>query len=157
MDKATLSHEVSNSVLLLEEELRSFAANVDARTYRKAIHNLYYAALDAACALLWSKGIRMESHDAAQSLLSLHFVKSGALPRDTASRLHDLMAKRHAADYKGAVPIGVDDVSSFRPWVVEFLKTSLSLIKKGGLRVSTTGAEEALERAGKAVIQEEDS
>jgi uncharacterized protein (UPF0332 family) len=154
VDKATLSHEVSNSLLLLEEELRSFVANAAARTYRKAVHNLYYAALDAASALLWSKGIRIESHDAAQSLLSLHFVKSGALPRDTASRLNDLMAKRHAADYKGAVPIGAEDVSRFRPWVVEFVRACLALIKKGGLRVNTSAAEEAAERAGRVRIDE---
>ena len=84
MAKAALKHEVEGQLVLLAEELRSFAANARAGTWRKATHNLYYAAFDATAALLWSKGIEPKSHDGAQSMLALHFVKPGALPADTA-------------------------------------------------------------------------
>ena len=149
MDKATLSHEVASSVLLLEEELRSFAVNAEAAIYRKAIHSLYYAAFNATCALLWSKGIRAESHDGVQSLLSLHFVKPGALPRDTLAKMNELMARRHAADYKGAVTVGAEDVAGSIPWVLGFVGAALALVRKGGLKVDLSRAEKALDRAGR--------
>ena len=147
MDKAALKHEVSNSLLLLNEELRSFVAIAGAGLWRKAIASLYYASYNATCALLWSKGIRAESHDGAQSMLSLHFVKSGALPRDTARNLNSLMALRHAADYKGDVPIDSGDVLEHRKWTIEFVGAALQLLKAGAITVDLKAVEEALGEA----------
>lgn len=153
MDKTALAHEVSNHLVLLEEQLRSFVANAQAGTLRSAMHNLYYAAFNASCALLASKGITVESHDGAQSMLALHFVKPGVLRRDTTSKLNDLMSKRHAADYKGAIHVGADEVSLYRPWVVEFVKDSLALIKKTGLKVDAAAVSAAAGRAGGVEIK----
>lgn len=135
MDKAALRHEVANYLLLLDEELRSFAANVSAGTLRKATHNLYYAAFDAACALLWTKGIRAETHESAQSMIALHFVKPGALPRETNARLHELMSARHAADYQGAVSIPRADVRRYRDWTIPFVRQAIELIRSSRLNV----------------------
>ena len=154
MDKAALAHEVSNHLLLLEQQLRSFVANAQAKTFRSAIHNLYYAAFNATCALLASKGIRVESHDGAQSMLALHFVKPGVLRRDTTSKLNDLMSKRHAADYKGEIYVGADEVSLYRPWVIDFVKASLALIKKTGLKVDASAVDAAAKRASLVKIEE---
>ena len=147
MDKAALRHEVANSLLLLEEELRSFVANANAKLWRKAIANLYYAAYNATCALLWSKGIRAESHDGAQSMLALHFVKSGALPGDTARNLNSLMALRHAADYKGDVPIEAGDVREHGKWALRFVDRSLDLLKAGRPKIGLKAVEKALRAA----------
>jgi uncharacterized protein (UPF0332 family) len=152
MDKAALAHEVSNHLLLLEEQLRSFVANAQARTFRSAMHNLYYAAFNASCALLASKGIRVDSHDGAQSMLALHFVKPGVLPRDTTSKLNDLMSKRHAADYKGEIYVGADEVSLYRPWVVDFVKATLALIRKTGLKIDAAAVDAAVENASAVEI-----
>ena len=144
MEKAALTHEVANSLLLLEEELRSFVANAHAKLWRKAIANLYYAAYNATCALLWSKGIRAESHDGAQSMLALHFVKSGALPGDTARNLNSLMALRHAADYKGDVPIEPGDVREHGKWALRFVGKTLELLKAGRPKTDLKRVEKAL-------------
>ena len=154
MDKAALAHEVSNHLLLLEEQLRSFVANAQARTFRSAMHNLYYAAFNASCALLASKGIRVESHDGAQSMLALHFVKPGVLRRDTTSKLNDLMSKRHAADYKGEIHVGADEVLLYQPWVIDFVKSVLALIGKTGLKIDTSAVSAAAGRAALARIEE---
>ncbi len=153
MDKTELAHEVSNHLLLLEEQLRSFVANAQARTFRSAMHNLYYAAFNATSALLASKGIRVDSHDGAQSMLALHFVKPGVLRRDTTSKLNDLMSKRHAADYKGEIYVGADEVSLYRPWVVDFVKTTLTLIKKNGLKIDAAAVDAAVENASAVKIE----
>ena len=147
MDKAALTHEVANSLLLLEEELRSFVANANAKLWRKAIANLYYAAYNATCALLWSKGIRAESHDGAQSMLALHFVKSGALPAETARNLNSLMALRHAADYKGDVPIEQGDVREHGKWALRFVGKILELLKVARPKTDLKGVEKALREA----------
>ena len=153
MDKTELAHVLSNHLLLLEEQLRSFVANAQARTFRSAMHNLYYAAFNATSALLASKGIRVDSHDGAQSMLALHFVKPGVLRRDTTSKLNDLMSKRHAADYKGEIYVGADEVSLYRPWVVDFVKTTLTLIKKNGLKIDAAAVDAAVENASAVKIE----
>jgi uncharacterized protein (UPF0332 family) len=135
VDKATLSHEVSNCLVLLDEELRSFVANVHAGTLRKATHNLYYAAFNAACALLWAKGIRAETHESVQSMIALHFVTPGALPKETNARLNELMSARHAADYKGAVSISRSDVRRYREWTIPFVRRALEVIRSSRLNV----------------------
>jgi uncharacterized protein (UPF0332 family) len=153
MDKTALAHEVSNHLLLLEEQLRSFVANVQAGTFRSAMHNLYYAAFNATCALLASKGITAESHDGAQSMLALHFVKPGVLRRDTTSKLNDLMSKRHAADYRGEIYVGADEVALYRPWVIEFVTAALALIGKTGLKFDASAVGAAAEGAGTVKIE----
>ena len=154
MDKAALTHEVSNSLVLLDEELRSFVANTNAGLWRKAVANLYYAAYNATSALLWSKGIRAESHDGAQSMLSLHFVKSGALPRDTTKNLNALMALRHAADYKGDVSIDSGDVNEHRKWAMQFVGKALKLLKADGPKIEVKAVETALGEASEVEIRD---
>lgn len=153
MDKAALKHEISNSLVLLNEELRSFVVNAQAGLWRKAMANLYYASYNATSALLWSKGIRAESHDGAQSMLSLHFVKAGVLPRDTAKKMNSLMALRHAADYKGDVPIESGDVLEQKQWTMEFVARTLELLKSGGFKADVKALEEAVREAGTVVIE----
>ena len=152
MDKATLKHEVANNLILLDEELRSFAANAGAKLWRKAVTNLYYAAYDATCALLWSKGVKTESHEGAQSMLSLHFVRAGALPRDTTKNLSMLTSLRHAADYKGDVSISAQDVIDQRKWVVGFVKSALDIIRSEGPGASVSAALAALGQAEQVAI-----
>ena len=154
MDKTLLTHEISNSLVLLNEELRSFVANVNAGLWRKATANLYYAAFNATCALLWSKGIRTESHDGALSMLSLHFVKPGALPKDTTKNLNALMALRHAADYKGEVAIESSDVEAQRKWTTQFVGKSLELLKAGGAKIDLKAIARALAGACQVVIDD---
>lgn len=144
MDKATLKHEVANCLTLLEEELRSFVVNARAGLFRKAIANLYYATYSATCAILWSKGIRAESYDGAQSMLSLHFVKAGVFARETTKKLNALMADRHAADYKGDVQFGAEDVANHRAWVVDFVSRAMQLLKAGSVNADTRQIDEAL-------------
>jgi uncharacterized protein (UPF0332 family) len=147
VDKTALMHEVSNNLVLLHAELRSFVANAQARLWRKAITNLYYAAYNATRALLWSKGIQTESHDGAQSMLSLHFVKSGALPADTTKKLSVLMGLRHSADYKGDIAFDRADVQEHRKWTTQFVAASLKLVKAQFPKVHVREVEEALAQA----------
>ena len=66
----------------------------------------------------------------AQSMLSLHFVKPGVLAKDTASKLNQLMAMRHAADYKGEVIIDAGEVDEYRPWTIGFVGSALDILRQ---------------------------
>ncbi|MGQ0656333.1 MAG: hypothetical protein ACT4P4_29435 [Betaproteobacteria bacterium] len=142
-----MTHEVASSLVLLEEELRSFVANAKARLHRKALASLCCAAYDASCALLRAKGIHPDSHEGVQSMLSLHFVKAGALPADTTKRLHALMALRHAADYKGDVEIGAGDVREQRAWTIGYVARVLDLLEAGAAKIDLAQVQQALDEA----------
>ena len=131
MDKALVAQSVG-------DELRAAGACMIAamnsltgpygKAYRRCLTHLYYACHRLARALLASKGIAVGSHEAAQKLLALHFVKPAALSRDTTAKLNDLMDKRHVADDRPYIPIGPDDIAAFRPWIVGFVRGILKLL-----------------------------
>ncbi|MCX7962415.1 MAG: HEPN domain-containing protein [Burkholderiales bacterium] len=93
----------------LEAKLKSFLANLRARNPRECVSAMYFAVFHAAEALLCAKGIEASSHKAVASLLALHFVRPGALPRETSAQFSALMAGRHDADYNEAIPFGQED------------------------------------------------
>ncbi len=66
---------------------------------RRAAVSAYYAVFHAANAMLWAAGVEPSSRHSIAGLLSLHFVKTGPLPADTARNLARLLADRHTADY----------------------------------------------------------
>ncbi|MBI3375788.1 MAG: HEPN domain-containing protein [Betaproteobacteria bacterium] len=100
------------------------------KAYGRCVSDLYYACYHLGRALLASRGIAANSHEAVQRLLALHFVKPAALPQDTIAKLNELMDKRHVADYKSYIAIGVDDIAAFRPWIAGFVRNVLKLLGK---------------------------
>jgi uncharacterized protein (UPF0332 family) len=65
---------------------------------------------DAARALLFSLGIEVHSHRAVRTLLSRHFIQSGALKRERSKELGHFESVRTAGDYDSASALGVDEV-----------------------------------------------
>lgn len=108
MDRA-LRARVALKLEQLEAKLRSFLANLRAHNPRECVSSMYFAVFHAAEALLRAKGIEASSHKAVASLLALHFVRPGALPRETSAQFSALMAGRHDADYNEAIPFGPED------------------------------------------------
>ncbi|TAK43567.1 MAG: HEPN domain-containing protein [Betaproteobacteria bacterium] len=100
------------------------------KAYGRCVSDLYYACFHLSSALLASHGIEVRSHEAVQKLLALHFVKPAALPQETIARLNELMDKRHVADYKPYIPIGLEDIVVLRPWISGFVRGVLALLDK---------------------------
>ena len=67
--------------------------------FERAAATLYFAAVHACRALLASRGIEPRSHRGLRSMVSLHFVKPGALAPEVARALSDLQEAREGADY----------------------------------------------------------
>jgi uncharacterized protein len=108
MDQLTRSR-VALKLEQLDSKLKSFVANYRARNPRECASSMYFAVFHAAEALLYAKGIEAASHKAVASLLALHFVRPGTLPRDTSAKFSALMAGRHDADYNEAIPFDLAD------------------------------------------------
>lgn len=96
----------------LDSKLRSFLANYAARNPRECAASMYFAVFHAAEALLYAKGMEAASHKAVASLLALHFVRPGALPRETSAQFSALMAGRHDADYNEAILFDMRDAQA---------------------------------------------
>jgi uncharacterized protein (UPF0332 family) len=147
MDKAEIAQAVAAELQAAGGRLASAMNNLAGpygAQYRSCIADLYFAAFHAAAALLAAKGLRPRSHDAAQELLALHFVKPAALAADTTRKLNALMDRRHTADYKSLVPIEAADVAEFKPWVGAFLREVLRLLGKSGPRAERARIERLL-------------
>ena len=108
MDKLT-RERVALKLEQLVSKLKSFLANFRAHNPRECASSMYFAVFHAAEALLYAKGIEAGSHKAVASLLAMHFVRPGTLPRETSAKFSALMAGRHDADYNEAIPFGPED------------------------------------------------
>ena len=137
MEKAEIAQAVAAELEAANGRLASAMNNLAGpygAQYRSCIADLYFATFHAATALLAAKGLRARSHEAAQELLALHFVKPAALPADTTRKLNALMDRRHTADYKSYVPVEAADVAEFTPWVAAFLRDALRMLRKSAPR-----------------------
>ena len=133
MDKAVIAQTVADEVRAAKDCMAAAMNNLTGaygKAYGRCLSDLYYACYHLASALLASKGIAANSHEAVQKLLALHFVKAAALPRDTTAKLNDLMDKRHVADYRPYIRIGAEDLAVFRPWIAGYAREALKLLGK---------------------------
>ena len=64
-----------------------------------SISRSYYAVVNAATAALMSRGVRVRSHRALNSLFGLHLVKEGPVEREFAAILVGLQQDRDTSDY----------------------------------------------------------
>ena len=133
MDKAVIAQTVADEIRAARDCMAAAMNNLTGaygKAYGRCLSDLYFACYHLASALLASKGISANSHEAVQKLLALHFVKAAALPRDTTAKLNDLMDKRHVADYRPYIRIGTEDLAVFRPWIVGYVREVLKLLGK---------------------------
>ena len=133
MDKSVIAQTLADEIRAANECMTAAMNNLAGpygKAYGRCVSDLYYSCYHLASALLASKGISVGSHEAAQKLLALHYVKPAALPRDTTAKLNDLMDKRHVADYRPYIFIGSQDIAVFRPWIADFVRRVLKLLGK---------------------------
>jgi uncharacterized protein (UPF0332 family) len=96
---------------------------------RSSIDRCYYAAFHAASALLASRGIFPGSHDGVIAMLSLHFVKAGALPKDAGRDLQRLHDQRLIADYKGYLDQDSRDAADCLQTARQLVTNTLALLE----------------------------
>ena len=67
--------------------------------YRGTVNRSYYAMFTATLALLFSAGIITKTHTGALTKFHELFIKTGKLPEEMGSTLHEAFNKRQRTDY----------------------------------------------------------
>ncbi|MGR3218548.1 MAG: HEPN domain-containing protein [Candidatus Anammoxibacter sp.] len=73
---------VSRFLKFANQRLVSANACLGVKSYSDSISRSYYAMLDTATALLITKDILPKSHEGIIRMFSLHFIKTGILPKE---------------------------------------------------------------------------
>jgi uncharacterized protein (UPF0332 family) len=113
---------------MAREALYAAELLLDGKLARSSVDRSYYAAFHAASALLASRGIYPASHDGVISMLALHFVKPGVLPKDAGRQLQDLYNQRLIADYKGWLEQDAEDAARCAAAARTFMEQALALL-----------------------------
>lgn len=74
-----------------------------------SVSRAYYAALHAARALLFARGLEAKSHSGVLHLLNAEFIRQGLLPTSHNRMLAQLQRSRELADYDAAVIFSTED------------------------------------------------
>ena len=83
-------------------------------------------------ALLLTLGLEPRSHEGALRLLSLHFVKAGTIPRETAHVFAKLMKFREEADYNASYLFTAEDFHELRTEAQRLVQATASFIRAAG-------------------------
>ena len=83
-------HAIAEEMSRADDALKAADLLAANELFSDAVSRLYYYLLSHVRALLLTVGLEPRSHEGALRLLSLHFVKTGTLPRETAHVLSKL-------------------------------------------------------------------
>ncbi len=97
-----------------------------------AISRLYYCVLYYVRAVLLTEGLEPRSHEGALRLFSLHFVKSGVFPPESAHLFSRLMKYREEADYNPAYVFAGTDYAALRAEVDALIGRTREHLKARG-------------------------
>lgn len=98
--------------------------------YNAAINRLYYSAYYAASALLLSYELHCSTHAGLKTMLNLHFVSKGLLPREHGKTFAILFEMRQSGDYDDFVYYDETDFEKLLSMSLGFLDAVESLISK---------------------------
>lgn len=95
-DKKSLSDiRMSKAYVFLNDA----KANYNEGRYETSVNRSYYAALNAARAILILEGVNPETHEGTVTMLSLRFIKPKLLPVDIIKKFKTLLSRRTDVDY----------------------------------------------------------
>jgi uncharacterized protein (UPF0332 family) len=97
---------------------------------RGAVNRLYYAALQAARALLALRNLDSARHSGVIALFQAHFVKTGLVEPDLARALPRAFEKRLNTDYADFSDVTPDEVERIRSDVSRFVDACAALLDR---------------------------
>ncbi len=68
--------------------------------YNTCVNRLYYACFYAVNSMFVSQGHSSVKHSGVRALFSIHFVKTGIVPRELSAVYNDLFESRQESDYE---------------------------------------------------------
>jgi uncharacterized protein (UPF0332 family) len=96
--------------------------------YNVAANRLYYAFYYAASALLISNKIEAHTHSGIQTMMHLHFIKTGKLTVEEGVLMRQLFTLRQESDYEDFIDIQQEDLDDILPSTINLVKKLQELI-----------------------------
>lgn len=112
-----------------DQTLEEAEAMAGLKYYNASVNRLYYAVFYATLALLLSRKISARTHAGVRSMLGLHFVSKGVLPKEYGRTFSDLFALRHSGDYDDFVSCDKETVDEYIPKAKDYVAEVKSLIQ----------------------------
>lgn len=103
--------------------------NLNYGMFSVAANRLYYAFYYAASALLISIKIEVHSHSGVQSMMHLHFVKTGLLTESDGILMRRLFVMRQSSDYEDFVDFKQEDLEPLLPLTLELINKIRELVE----------------------------
>jgi len=124
--------EIEEELNISRENWDSYRDNYRAQRFRKATADLYFFCEHGAKALLLTVGIDPQSHEGIRRMISMHFIKPGAMPVSVARYLGNLYDRRKTAEYsrQAGWEFTEEEVRLYTEWAGESVKWFLKHIAK---------------------------
>jgi uncharacterized protein (UPF0332 family) len=118
------------------DSLKSAEALVELDLILDGLSRAYYAALHHARALLLSIDINPKSHKGALTLFSLHFIKTGIIPKENGVIFSILQKIREDSDYEIGTFYERDEAERLLEDTRLFCRTVMDVLKASGKGIS---------------------
>jgi uncharacterized protein (UPF0332 family) len=105
---------------------------LDRGLVKGAISRTYYYAFHMTRALLFSLGLEPKTHEGANHLLNLHFLRSGKLPPEFGKLLGRLQKYREQADYDAVQVFAPGDAEEELGAADAFADAALDYLRREG-------------------------
>lgn len=125
-------HAIAEEISRADDALKAADLLAANELFSDAVSRLYYYLLSHVRALLLTAGLEPRSHEGALRLLSLHFIKAGPLPRETAHVFSKLMKFREEADYNASYVFAAEDFHGLRAEALRLVYATGALIRAAG-------------------------
>ena len=111
----SLSNEERSTIVALEmkkarEAYEDIGVLIAANRLNGAASRMYYAVFHAVCALLINDGHQVNTHKGSHALFSLHYIKTGVMPREFGQLYNQLQTMREESDYNCAYDVEMDEL-----------------------------------------------
>lgn len=97
------------------------ATHIENGFYNTAVNRMYYACYYAASAMLVANRVITKSHDGVKQMFSLHFVKTGLVPKEYGKFYNNLFEERNTGDYEDLFDHDLATCEEYYPKVKEFV------------------------------------
>ena len=112
-----VSYRIDNA----QKTMAEVETHIQNQFYNTAANRMYYACYYAVCALLIANKYNAKSHDGVRQLFSLHFIKTGILPKHLSVIYSTLFKQRLSGDYDDMFDNTPDTVAELYPKAQEFI------------------------------------
>ena len=106
-----------------QKTLLEVAVQIENEFYNTAVNRMYYACYYAVCALLIANKIQTKSHEGAKQMFSLHFVKTGVVPKNFGRFYNNLFDERTTGDYDDLFDHDLATCEEYYPMAKQFVAT----------------------------------